>query len=148
MIKRKARLVVGGHRQEEGVDYNKTFYEKYTTLRMFCAIACVNSTLMHQRDFERAFAYAPVDEDIYVRPHPEMRAPDGMVCKVRKLLYGLKQAPRNWNEYLHSFLEHLGFTRSMHDTCLYTRMYHDYVVLLAVFVDDVLIACAHVCSRG
>ena len=82
---------------------------------MFCAIACVNSMLLHQLDFERAFAYAPVEEDIYVRPHPEMRAPDGTVYKLRKSLYGLKQAPRNWNEYLN-------------DICLYTRKSHGYVV--------------------
>ena len=92
---------------------------KYTTLRMFCAIACVNSMLIHQLDFERAFAFAPVDENIYVRRHPEMRAPDSMVCNLRKSLYGLKQAHRNWNEYLNSFLERLGFTRCMNDTCLY-----------------------------
>ena len=73
-----------------------------------------------------------------------------MVCKLRKSLYGLKQAPRNWNEYLNSFLNHLGFMRCMNDTCLYTRMYNDYVVLLAVFVDDVLIIacqCLRVLTR-
>ena len=55
VIKRKARLVVGGHRQEEGVDYNEIFASvmKYTTLCMFCAVACVNSMLIHQLDFER-----------------------------------------------------------------------------------------------
>ena len=84
-----------------------------------------------------------------MRPHPEMRAPDGMVCNLPKSLYRLKQAPRNWNVYLNSFLKHLEFMRCMNDTCLYTRMYHDYVVLLAVFVDDVLIACQcpHVLMR-
>ena len=29
----------------------------------------------------------------------------------------------------------------MNDTCLYTRMYSGYVVLLVVFADDVLITC-------
>lgn len=67
VAKCKARLVVGGHTymymQEHDMDCNKTFalVIKYTTLGTFVAIG----TSMH--------------EDIYVRPHPEMFAPPGMV---------------------------------------------------------------------
>ena len=59
--------------QEAGIDYAETFAPvmKYVTLRMFFAITCMHIMQVHQIDFERAFAYAPVLEIIYVRPHPE-----------------------------------------------------------------------------
>ena len=72
-----------------------------------------------------------------------MRAPPGTVCQLLRSFYGLKQAPRNWNAHLHEFLVSSCFERSAYDSCLYTRMYRGYVVVLAVFVDDVLIACAN-----
>ena len=85
--------------QEHGDDYNEAFAPviKYTTLRVFFTIASVNSKVTHQLDFECAFAYAPVDEDINARSHPEMHTPAGMVCKLRESMYGLKQASRHWN---------------------------------------------------
>ena len=103
-------------------------------LRTFLAIAVTNA-------IARAIAYAPIQEALYLRPHPEMQAPRGMVCRLLRALYGLKQAPRNWNENLHEFLTAIGFTCSKHNPCLYTQMRNGHVVLLAVFVDDVLIAC-------
>ena len=100
MVRRKARLVVGGHMLSQGIDYEETFAPVviYVTLRTFFAIAVTNAMRMHQLDFE------PIQEVLYLRPHPEMQAPRGMVCRLLRSLYGLKQAPRNWNEYLHEFL--------------------------------------------
>ena len=151
VVRRKARLVVGGHMQSQGIDYEETFAPvvKYLTLRTFFAIAVTNTMRVHQLDFERAFAYAPIQVVLYLRPHPEMQAPRGMVCRLLRSLYELKQAPRNWNEHLHEFLTAIAFTRSKHDPCLYMQMRNGHVVLLAVFVDDVLIAydAATVISR-
>ena len=81
VIKRKACLVVGGHRLHGNL---RPGYKVYYVPHVL-SIACMNSMLIHQLDFERAFAYAPENEDIYVRPHPEMRAPDDMVCKLQKV---------------------------------------------------------------
>ena len=65
---------------------------------------------------------------------------DGNVLKLNKALYGLKQSAREWNENLNSFLLSKGFRRSQVDSCIYTRRTDRGTVLLAVYVDDLLIA--------
>jgi hypothetical protein len=50
------------------------------------------------------------------------------------------QAPRNWNGHLHDFIVYLGFYQTPQDPCVYVHIIDNYVVLLAVFVDDILLA--------
>ena len=89
--------------------------------------------------------YAPLDEDVYVWPHPEMGISPGHCIKLLRSLYGLKQAPRNWNAYLHKFIkEKIGLNRTPQDYCLYYGVVHGHLVFAAVFVDDILIACTNI----
>ena len=72
----------------------------------------MHSMQAYQIDFERVFAYVPVSEITYARPHAEIRALPGTVCQLLRSLYGLKQAPQNWNAHLHEFLVSMCFERS------------------------------------
>lgn len=139
----KSRFVVDGSMQERGVDFKETFAPvvKNTTFRLFVAMSAVLGLRIDHLDVRNAFINAPLHEDVYMRPHPEMKIPDGYCLKLLKSLYGLKQAPRNWNQHLHQFIISLGFIQCPQDTCLYKVVINDNVVLLAVFVDDILIAC-------
>ena len=142
----KSRLVVDGSQQKVGVDYKETFAPvvKYTSVRMFLAICSVFKMYIHQLDVKNAFIYAPLDEDVYVWPHPEMKVQKGHCIKLLRSLYGLRQAPRNWNAYLHKFIhEKIGLTRTPQDYCLYYGLVDGHLVFVAVFVDDILIACAN-----
>ncbi len=102
----KSRLVVDGSQQVSGIDYTASFAPvvKYTTLRIFLAIAAVYKMQVHQLDVESAFIYAPLEEDVYMHSHPAMQLPKGYCLKLKKSLYGLRQAPRNWNVHLHQFI--------------------------------------------
>jgi hypothetical protein len=146
----KARLVVDGSGQKHGIDYKETFAPvvKYTTFRMLMAICHIYGLTIHQMDVSNAFLYAKVDEDVYVLPHPELNIPPGYVLKLLQALYGLKQAPRNWNHHLIKFLISLGFEASPVDTCLLHKMVDNgEIVLVAVFVDDLLIAASSDAAR-
>jgi hypothetical protein len=90
---------------------------------------------IHPLDVKYAF--------IYVTPHPKMKIAPGHCLKLLRSLYGLKQAPRNWNAHLHDFILSTGYQRSPLDFCLYHQKRQGHVVFLAVFVDDILIACAN-----
>jgi len=119
----KARLVVQGFSQTEGIDYFETFAPvvSITTIRMMLALAAVNQWKLDQMDVETAFLNSTVEEDIYVRQAPGfiVEGKEGLVYKLKRSLYGLKQAPRNWNNCLTDFLLEIGLVQSEVDPCLF-----------------------------
>ena len=94
----KARLVVIGCKQVEGVDLLHTYshVSKVTTIRVLIALACVFNLEIHQMDVKTAFLNGELEEEIYMS-QPEGFVEQGKekkVCKLVKSLYGLKQAPK------------------------------------------------------
>jgi hypothetical protein len=87
--KYKSRLVVDGSQQVSGIDYTASFAPvvKYSTLRIFLAIAAVYRMQVHQLDVESAFIYAPLAEDVYMHPHPAMNISKGYCLKLLKLVW-------------------------------------------------------------
>lgn len=69
-----------------------------------------------------------------------IKAPVNMTCKLTKSLYGLKQSPRCWNQKFNDELVKIGFIRSRHDYCLYTRHEEGNELYVVLYVDDLLIA--------
>ena len=138
----KARLVVQGFGQKEGVDYDETFASTAgkLTIRCFLALVTVLGMQVKQVDVTTAFLYGTVDKDIYVRQPPGHGDGTERVCKLRRALYGLKQSPRIWEEKLRSSLQGLGFASSTVDPCLYTMRRDGQLVFILDFVDDMLIA--------
>ncbi|CAI7837340.1 unnamed protein product [Closterium sp. NIES-53] len=68
----KARWVVRGFNQEQGLDFTETFAPvcRHTSLRILLAIAAMNRKKLRQIDVANAFLYAPVDAEIFVElPH-------------------------------------------------------------------------------
>lgn len=59
--------------------------------------------------------------------------------KLNKALYGLRQAPRAWNEKMNSVLGKLNFVRCSKEPALYRRQEGEQLLLVAVYVDDLLI---------
>jgi hypothetical protein len=91
-------------------------------------------------DVETAFLNGTLKEEIYIVPPEGWPVEQGNVLKLNKALYGLKQSAREWNENLNAFLLSKGFRRSQVDSCIYTRRTDRGTVLIAVYVDDLLIA--------
>jgi hypothetical protein len=138
----KARLVILGCQQEKGVDVEQTFAPvvKGVTIRLIMALAFTMNMLIHQIDISSAFCYANVEDDVYMKPPPEMKIPEGYCFKLFKSLYGLRASPRNWNKHLDKYIKSLHFTPSILDPCLYYRWKDGKLALILVYVDDILIA--------
>jgi hypothetical protein len=66
--KHKARFVVRGFSQIEGVDYDETFTPvlRYTSIRSIIAIAAEMGWSIHQMDVKTAFVNGFIDEEVYI----------------------------------------------------------------------------------
>ena len=71
----------------------------------------------------------------------------GKVCKLKRSLYGLKQAPRCWNHRFITYIKKLGLEKSEADPCLSVRETKEEKLLLAMYVDDGLLAASKGSTR-
>ena len=139
----KARLVVKGFRQKEGVDYDEVFapVSKFTSARALFSKAAAEGMEIHHVDIKTAFLNGELEETIYMQQPPGFEeGPPGMACRLIKSLYGLKQAPRAWYTRLIKELELYGFKASPADPSLFTLDMKDGKVYLLVYVDDILVS--------
>lgn len=139
----KARLVVLGNNQIEGIDYGETFapVAKMTTVRIFLDIAAKQNYEVHQMDVHNAFLHGDLDEEVYIKLPPGFRSDsEKRVCRLRKSLYGLKQAPRCWFAKLTNALRAFGFLQSRSDYSLFVYNKNGNTLRVLVYVDDLIIA--------
>lgn len=89
-------------------------------------------------DVLTAFLNPELEEDEFVKLPSDYHF-NGEVCKLRKAIHGLKQASRAWNKQLDSVIKKFGFVQSNHDPCLYYKRGENVLLIIAAYVDDLLI---------
>ena len=138
----KARLVIKGYRQTQGIDYTETFSSvcRYESIRLLLAIAASYYFTIKQFDIKTAFLYGSLQETVYMhQPEGITNEDENLVCLLNKSLYGLKQAPRCWNQTFSSFLEDFNFLPSSSDPSVYIGECDEDKVYLLLYVDDGLV---------
>ena len=144
--KYKARLVIKGYKQKEGLDYFDTYspVTRVTSIRMVLAIAALRNLEIHQMDVKTAFLNGDLDEEIYMEQPKGFVAPgqEKKVCKLVKSLYGLKQALKQWHQKFDSIVLANGFKINECDKCIYIKNTVNDYVILCLYVDDMLIVCS------
>ncbi|GJV84040.1 putative ribonuclease H-like domain-containing protein, partial [Tanacetum coccineum] len=115
VIRNKARLVIQGHRKEEGIDYEEVFalVARIEAIRLFLAYA----SFMGFLDFK----YRPLGQSLQ-----------------SGALYGLHQALRAWYETLANYLLGNGFKRGKIDQTLFIKKQKGDILLVQVYVDDII----------
>uniref|UniRef100_A0A2N9HLU0 Uncharacterized protein n=1 Tax=Fagus sylvatica TaxID=28930 RepID=A0A2N9HLU0_FAGSY len=141
----RARLVVKGFAQKEGIDFNEIFSPvvRLTTVRVVLAMCATFDLYLEQLDVKTAFLHGELEEEIYMlQPEGfEEKGKENLVCKLNKSLYGLKQAPRCWYKRFDSFIMSLGYNRHSSDPCVYYKRFGDgNFIILLLYVDDMLVA--------
>ena len=163
---KKSRLVARGDRDVHKNEYHEVYapVARMVTLRIFLSLVATLKMYTVQMDVRTAFLYAPIKEEIYLKPPADLmrllvklyrlvddksrtrlradiqRLQIGGVMKLRKSLYGLKQSPKNWHRTISRFLLGIGFTATKSDSCLYYIVEKEELVLLLLYVDDILLA--------
>jgi hypothetical protein len=144
--KQKARFVVRGFSQIEGVDYDETFapVARYTSIRSVISIAAEMGWKIYQMDVKNAFLNGLIQEEVYIEQPLgfEVHGRDSHVCRLKKALYGLKQAPRAWYSRIDAYLQQLGFEKSEADPNLYFIVVGEDPLILLLYVDDLFITGA------
>jgi hypothetical protein len=144
IIKFKARFVAQGFLQRYGVDYVDTYapVARIPSIRIIIALTAHHDWELHHMDVKSAYLNGDLDEEIY------MHQPEGYVAagkeqhvwKLNKSLYGLKQAGRTWHQKIDVALKRRGFTTLEADQCVYVKRQPKTVIIIALYVDDLLIA--------
>ncbi|GKF09390.1 ribonuclease H-like domain-containing protein, partial [Tanacetum coccineum] len=93
IVKNKARLVAQGHRQEEGIYYDKVFapVAGIEAIRIFLAFASYMGFIVYQMDVKSAFLYCKIDEEVYVSQPPGFLNPKYPQKVYTKLTEPVKQ---------------------------------------------------------
>nr|GEX03512.1 retrovirus-related Pol polyprotein from transposon TNT 1-94 [Tanacetum cinerariifolium] len=147
VIRNKSHLVVRGYRQEEGIDFEESFapVARMEAIRIFLAYVAHKSFTMFQMDVKTVFLHGTLKEDVYVcQPKGFIDADHpSHVYKLKKDLYGLKQAPRAWYDDLSRFLLKNHFFKGTIDPTLFIRHFHDNILVVHVYVDDIIFGSTH-----
>nr|GEW76549.1 retrovirus-related Pol polyprotein from transposon TNT 1-94 [Tanacetum cinerariifolium] len=117
VLKNKARLVAKGYRQEEGIDFEKSFapVARIEAIRIFIFNSASKNMTIYQMDVKTAFLNGELKEEVYkdvktaflngeLKEEVYVSQPEGFVdpdhpthvYRLKKALYGLNQAPRAW----------------------------------------------------
>ena len=139
----KARLVVKGYKQRQGVDYFDTYapVARISSIRCLIALASIHNLVIHQMDVKTAFLNGDLEEEIYMEQPEGFITPgqEKKVCKLVKSLYGLKQAPMQWHEKFDKVALSFGFIVNDADKCIYSKSDNNGYVIICLYVDDMLI---------
>src|SRR5208337_5395636 len=111
----KARLVVKGYQQREGIDYDGTFtpVAKFSTIRLLLAIAAMDDMEIWQMDVVTAFLNGELSEIefIFMKVPEGSGLPPSTIVRLLCMLYDLKQSFCKWNKQLNIYLLSVGFQR-------------------------------------
>ncbi|MBW0562458.1 hypothetical protein O181_102173 [Austropuccinia psidii MF-1] len=127
----KVRLVVQGHQQIEGLNFDETFAltPAFNSLQCLLTIAAALGWEIQTFDVTTAYLHSNLKDTIYVRE------PQG-ATDMPKVLYGLKQARRCWWNNLQNVLKKVDFQSNPEDPSTYTCNWVDRKAILWVHVDD------------
>ena len=140
-------LVVKGHAQKYGIDFDEIFSPvvRFSSIRLLLAFVVQHDLQLHHVDVETAFLNGKRDEEIYMQQLEGYVKPgeEHLACKLGKSLYGLKQSSRCGNKAFKDSVEKLGFTQASADPCVFIRK-TDTLTIIAIHVDDLMILAENV----
>ncbi|GEQ72946.1 hypothetical protein JCM33374_g6634 [Metschnikowia sp. JCM 33374] len=141
----KARAVVQGYRQQEGIHFNKYRVSSpvadLSSIRILTSIATEANYPIHHLDIKSAYLNAslPEGEEIYVRPPRGFSSKDGYCWKLKKSVYGIKQSGHDWYMCLADKLKKIGLRPLGSQGTISTKQSIVGNIIIAIYVDDLFL---------
>ena len=140
-LRRKARLVAGGHVVESSMYESYSSVVQQRSIRLLETIALNESLSFVTGDIGNAFVHADTKEKVYTIAGREFGNKKDCTVIIKKALYGLATSARQWNITLGDSIRNLGFTPTRADPDLWIRLNekegkYEYI---ATYVDDLII---------
>jgi hypothetical protein len=141
-LRRKSRLVIGGHRVDASGHTVYSSVVQLSSVRLLNVIAKAQGLRCIAGDFGNAYLNAHTNEKVYVVCGPEFGPElEGRLAIVRKGLYGLKTSGNRWHAHFASTLYKMDFIPTRFDPNVWIKKRsdnsgYDYI---STYVDDFLI---------
>ncbi|GJT42135.1 retrovirus-related pol polyprotein from transposon TNT 1-94 [Tanacetum coccineum] len=148
----KARLVAQGYKQQEGIDYGKTYapVARLEYIKILLAYAYALDFKLFQMNVKSTFLNGFINEEVYVTQPSgfiDFKKPNH-VYKLKKALYGLKQAPKTWYDRLKVFLIKHEYNMGMVDNTLFTKKKSSNLIIVQIYINDIIFGstCQEMCN--
>ena len=139
-LRRKARLVAGGHVVDSSMYESYSSVVQTITLRLLQTVAVNEGLKTITGDIGNAFIHATTNEKIWTKAGAEFGERRGCKIIFKKALYGLSTSARRWNLTLGDTISAMGFKPSRSDADLWIKPTEDgkSYEYIATHVDDVI----------
>lgn len=108
-LRRKARLVAGGHMTDPPKDSVYSGVVSLRSLRVVAMLAELNGLDLWAADVGNAYLEADTKETVYVVGTAEFGELEGHTLIITRALYGLRTSGARWHEHLADTLRDIGF---------------------------------------
>ena len=138
-LKRKARLVAGGHMTNPPIEDVYAGVVGMNTVRLAFAVGAMQGLDVCAADISTAFLYGKTKEKLYIVAGPEFGPElEGKKLIVQGNWYGLRSAAATYHQVASGVLKKMGFRPTRVDPDLWIRKKGDHYEYLAIYVDDIL----------
>lgn len=116
----KARHVLKGFTQKEGINYKETFshVSKKDSIRINLGLVAHFDLELHQIDVKTALLNEDLEEDVYMKQQEGFSSSDDehLIWKLKKSMYRLEHVSRQW--YLNFMITSFEFVKNIMDQCI------------------------------
>ena len=142
MITYKAKLIVKGYHQRQGIDYDETLspIAMLKSIRILLAIDAYCDYEIWKLDVKKTFCKGNLSKDMCMT-QPEVFTPrnGNKICKLQRSIYGLKQACKGWNIRFNEIIKEFDISQNTDEPCVYKKDSGSVVVFLVLYVNDILL---------